>query len=128
MIRFLAIAALLASSALAQAPQGRQFVIRLEPVRAGLTLQNLTDEERQVATEHAKHLRDLLAQGKLKMAGQALDPKGLWGIVIVDAPDMETATAIMNSDPGVKEKLFRGEVTPFRVVFERTTESAKPAQ
>ena len=129
MVRSLTVAALFAAAALAQPAPVRQFLIRLDPVRAGFTLQNMSDNERKIAADHAAHLKTLLDQGKLKMAGQTFDPKGLWGIVIVEAPDLQTATAIMNSDPGIQGKLFRGEVAPFRVVFERAAEpAAKPLQ
>ena len=119
MIRFLAIAALVSAAALAQPAPIRQFIIRLEPVRADFTLQNMTDQERPIALRHAAHLKNLLDQGKLKLAGQSFDPKGFWGIVIVDAPDLAAATEIMNADPAIQSKLFKGEVVPFRVVFER---------
>jgi uncharacterized protein len=125
MMRFLTIAALMGAAALAQPAPVRQFIIRLEPVRAGFTLQNVTEEERPLIQRHAAHLKSLLDQGKMKLAGQSFDPKGFWGILIIDAPDIAVATEIMNSDPAIQAKMFRGEVVPFRVVFERP--AASPA-
>jgi uncharacterized protein YciI len=53
-------------------------------------------------------------KGVLAMAGQVFDPKGFWGIVIVNAPDAEAAAALLNEDPLVRAKVFRGEVLPYR--------------
>jgi uncharacterized protein YciI len=112
----------MAASALAQtAPQApdRQFLLRIEPVRDGFTLQNMTEEEQKTAAAHLGYLKGLFAEGKLTLAGQAFDPKGFFGIIVVNAPDLESASRLLNGDPFVKGNLFRGEVVPFRGVLER---------
>jgi len=124
MFRTLLLAILMSLSALAQpAPVVQQFLLRLEPVRKDFTLQNMTDDERRITGEHAAYLKELIGQGKLAFAGQVFDPKGLWGIPIVNAADQEAATALLNGDPTIKAKVFRGEVIPFRIVFQRGAES-----
>ena len=103
---------------LAQPVQVRQFLLRLEPVRKDFNLKNLTDDERRVVGLHFAHLQRLKADGKLIVAGQAFEPnRGFWGILIVSAPDSESAAALMNADPAIKEKLVPGEVIPFRRVL-----------
>ena len=119
MLRILAVAALTAVSALPQAAPPSQFLLRIAPVRQDLTPQNLTAEERQLAAEHFAYLKALFADGKIALAGQVLDPKGLWGIIVVNAPDAEAATALLNGDPSVKGKMFRDEAIPFRTVLQR---------
>jgi uncharacterized protein YciI len=112
----------MAVSALAQtAPQApvRQFLLRIEPVRAGFTLQNMTEEEQKTAVAHLAYLKGLFAEGKLTLAGQAFDPKGFFGIIVVNAPDLESASRLLHGDPFVKGNLFRGDVTPFRTALER---------
>ncbi len=104
--------------ALAQAPL-RQFLLRIEPVRAGFTLQNMTEEEQKSASAHLAYLKGLFGEGKLTFAGQAFDPKGLFGIIVVNAPDLESANALLHGDPLVKANVFRGEVVPFRSVLDR---------
>lgn len=113
------LATLFSGGALAQSPATGQFLLRIEPNRAGFTLQNMTPDESRLAAQHVQYLKSLLDSGKMTLAAQAFDPKGLWGIVIVNAPDRETATALLEADPMVKAKMFRGEVIPLRVVFER---------
>ena len=112
----------MAVAALAQtAPQApiRQFLLRIEPVRAGFTLQNMTEEEQKTAVAHLAYLKGLFAEGKLALAGQAFDPKGFFGIIVVNAPDLETASRLLHGDPFLKGNLFRGEVIPFRTALER---------
>ena len=117
MSRFLAIAALLSASLLAQPPAAQhQFMLRLQPIRADFTLQNMTGEEQKTLGRHAAHLQKLLAEDKITSGGQVLDPKGFWGFVIVNAPDLDAAVAIMNADPAVQEKVLRGEAFPFRAL------------
>jgi uncharacterized protein YciI len=86
---------------------------------------NMTEEERPIIGAHAAYLAGLLNDGKLTFAGQAFDPKGLFGIIVVNAPDMDSAAALMNADSALKSKMFRGEVIPFRTVFQRACESPK---
>jgi uncharacterized protein YciI len=94
-------------------------------VRKDFTLLNMNEEERPVIAAHVAYLTGLLNEGKLTFAGQAFDPRGLFGIIVVNAPDMDSATALMSADPALKSKIFRGEVIPFRTVFQRACEPAK---
>jgi len=109
------------SLALAAQPpaQPRQFLIRIEPVRADLNFSNVTAEEMPILQAHAGYLRQLLAEGKLVTSGQAFPKDHLFGILIVEAADPAAAQAILEADPAFKAKVFRGEVFPYRTVFAR---------
>jgi uncharacterized protein YciI len=87
----------------------------------------MTAEEARLATQHVRYLKSLLDSGQLSLAAQAFDPEGFWGIVIVNAPDRESAGALLDGDPMVKANMFRGEVIPLRVVFEKPANAAPPA-
>jgi uncharacterized protein YciI len=119
--------ALLSVAAFAQPAGTGQFLLRIEPTRAGFTLQNMTADEARLASQHVQYLSSLLDSGKLSLAAQVFDPKGLWGIVIVDAPDAEAARALLDGDPMVKAKMFRGEAIPLRVVLQKSVEVAPAA-
>jgi uncharacterized protein YciI len=119
--------ALFAGGALAQPAATGQFLLRIEPTRTGFTLQNMTADEGRLAAQHAQYLMSLVDSGKLSLAAQVFDPKGLWGIVIVNAPDRETARALLDADPMVKANMFRGEVLPVRVVLEKPADAARAA-
>jgi uncharacterized protein YciI len=108
---------LLAGCAAAQAPPAKQFLLRVEVVRKDFTFQNITPDEMKIAGAHMAYLRSLEAEGKLTYAGQVFDPKGLWGITVVNAPAAEAAEALLEADPAVKAGFFRGEVIPFRAVL-----------
>jgi uncharacterized protein YciI len=119
--------ALFSGGALAQPAATGRFLLRIEPTRAGFTLQNMTPDEGRLAAQHVQYLMSLSDSGKLTLAAQAFDPKGFWGIVIVNAPDRDAARALLDADPMVKANMFRGEVIPLRVVLEKPAEAAKPA-
>jgi len=125
MRKLLVLFLLIAIVLLAQPATQRQFIFRYEPVRKDLTLQNLTETERPVLMQHGGYLKSLLEAGKLTMAGQAFDPNGFWGIVIVAAPDQGSAQAILDADPAIQSKLFRAAVVPFRIVFLKATEGVQ---
>lgn len=103
----------------AQAPPTRQFLLQIEPVRGDFALSNVTAEELPVLQAHGAYLRELLASGKLVSAGQAFQPRHLYGLIVVEAPDAAAAQAILDADPAVKNKVFRGEVIPYRTVIQR---------
>ena len=120
MIRLLLLSCLVAAGLWAQpSPPVRQFLLRVEPVRADFSLANATPEERPVLMAHAGYLKQLLADGKLVLAGQAFPSNQIFGIIIVEAADLDAARAILEGDPAFKGKVFRGEVFPFRTVFQR---------
>lgn len=121
------LSALFSALALAQPTTTGQFLLRIEPTRPGFTLQNMSAEEARLATQHVQYLGSLLDTGKLSLAAQVFDPKGFWGLVIVNAPDRQTAQAVLDGDPMVKAKMFRGEVIPLRVVLEKSAEVAPAA-
>jgi len=127
MRKLIPLIALLSCPAFAQPAATGQFLLRIEPTRAGFTLANMTPDEARLASQHVQYLMSLEESGKLHLAAQVFDPKGLWGIVIVNAPDRDAARALLDSDPMVKANMFRGEVIPIRVVLEKSPEEAKPA-
>ncbi|MBN9659062.1 MAG: hypothetical protein J0H49_12835 [Acidobacteria bacterium] len=116
--RFLLILPLCAGLS-AQPPATRQFLLQVEPVREDFALNNATAEEMPVLQAHGAYLRGLLAAGKLVSAGQAFHPRRLFGLIVVEAPDAAAAQAILDADPAVKNKVFRGEVIPYRTVMQR---------
>jgi uncharacterized protein YciI len=118
---------LVCASAVAQTPPPRgEFLLRIEPVRKDFSVYTMTEAERPILGQHVAYLNSLLAAGTLTFAGQAFDPKGLFGIIVVKAADSDAASAILNGDPTIKNKLFRGEVIPFHTVFERRCPPAGP--
>ncbi len=48
-------------------------------------------------------------------------------MVIVNASDQKTASALLDDDPMIKAKMFRGEAIPLRIVLQKTVETAPAA-
>ena len=124
MRRLILLTTLLSGAVLAQPAATGQYLLKIEPTRAGFTLQNMTAEEARLAGQHMQYLKSLLDAGKLTLAAQAFDPKGLWGIEIVNAESQEAARSLLEADPMVKGNMFRGEAIPVRVVLQKTATAA----
>jgi uncharacterized protein len=101
---------LLAGASAAQ--EKSHFLIRIEPVRATFT-DDATPEEAKVMGEHFQYLKQLLADGKLVMAGPAETGECPFGLVVLEVSDQAAAEEIMKNDPSVKAKIMRGNVYPF---------------
>ncbi len=80
-------------------------------------VQDMTEEERAIMSEHAGYLKGLLDEGKLVLAGPALGP--VFGVAVLEATDEDEARAIMAADPAVRSGLQTAELSPFRVSFLR---------
>jgi uncharacterized protein YciI len=96
----------------APAAPRNQFIIRLRPSR---TEGAATEEEKAKILLHFEYLKGLLSQGRLILAGMALDDQS--GIVIIRAEDRLDAERIMAGDPAVGANIFLAELHPFQVTF-----------
>jgi len=98
----------------AAAPAGAesQFIIRLKPSRPE---GGATEEEKAKIVQHFEYLQGLFSQGKLILAGMALDDYA--GVVIIRAGDRLEAERIMASDPAVGANVFLAELHPFTVML-----------
>jgi uncharacterized protein YciI len=74
----------------------------------------MTEAEREVWREHFRRLQQLFADGVLVMAGPTLGRVNT-GIAVFEAPDEESAMAIMNADPVVSGGYAKGELRPYRI-------------
>jgi len=76
-----------------------------------------TAEESAAVSRHFDYLSNLLADGKLLMAGRVEDAR--LGIAILEAADDDAAASIMAHDPAVQAGVFSGELLPFRLALMR---------
>ena len=88
------------------------FVYLLQPKRSNF-IETITEEEQAVMDVHFEYLQNLLAEGKLVLAGPCLDAK--YGICIFRADSMEEATQIMENDPAVVQGVMTATVHPYRI-------------
>jgi uncharacterized protein YciI len=88
------------------------FMLRLLPPRSTFPF-DITDEERRVMAEHAAYLKGLLDEGVLVAAGPVHEPKGVWGLGLIELDDPGRLDSIQSNDPAVRSALgFRYEVFP----------------
>jgi len=74
----------------------------------------MTAEEEAVWAEHFVRLQQLLAEGRLILAGPTLGTVNT-GLAIFDAADEDAARQLMADDPVIRSGIARGELRPFRV-------------
>jgi len=73
----------------------------------------MTEEEERRMQEHFAFLKELLAKGRLLLAGPCED--AAFGVVLFRAGSFEEARATMEGDPAIRHGVAAGEVRPFRV-------------
>ena len=89
------------------------WIYYIHPPRENFA-ETMTDAEGDVWAEHFQRLKRMHAEGKLVLAGPTLGSRND-GIVIFEAPDEETARAVMNEDPTIRSGIATGELREFRV-------------
>lgn len=65
----------------------------------------MTEVERKVMQEHATYWKGVTDKGISIVFGLVLDPKGPWGVGIVEVADEADARALGTNDPAVKAGL-----------------------
>ena|SRR5713101_27285 len=73
---------------------------------------DMTDQERKVMLEHVSRWKDLTNRGVAIAFGPVLDPKGVWGVAIIEVTDEAEARRIAMEDPMTKASLSRIEIYP----------------
>ena len=79
----------------------KQFLCKLIPPRPTFAL-DMTEVERKVMQEHANYWKHLTDEGTAIVFGPVLDPKGIWGVAIVELADEQDARILGKNDPVVK--------------------------
>lgn len=94
------------------APASKFWLFRLVPPRPTFPA-DMTPGEGQAMGDHATHLARHAAEGTVIVAGPVADPKGTWGLAVIELPPDADPIAFGESDPVVRAGLgFRYEVLP----------------
>jgi uncharacterized protein len=88
-----------------------RFLYKLIPPRPTF-VQDMTESEIKVMQDHATYWKGLIDDGIAIVFGLVLDPRGPWGIGIVDVVNESDAHALGTNDPAVKEAGLTFEVYP----------------
>jgi uncharacterized protein len=73
---------------------------------------DMTEVERKVMVEHVAYWTSLMEKGIAVVYGPVLDPKGAWGLAVVETSTEAEARAIVSNDPVFKTRLGTIEVHP----------------
>lgn len=98
------------------AQPAKTWLIRLIPPRPHFD-QDATPAEQALMEQHLAYWKDLNEKGVCLFGGPVLDPRGVYGILVVRAATEDEARALGNGDPAVKGGVFKIEVAEMRVVF-----------
>jgi uncharacterized protein YciI len=98
------------------APTMKTFFIRIIPPRPTFD-RDATPAEQALMDEHYVYWKDLFDKGVCVFGGPVLDPKGVYGVLAVEAASEDEARRLANADPAVKAGLIHTEVAEMRAVF-----------
>jgi uncharacterized protein YciI len=94
--------------------QKLRFFLKLIPPRTTFA-DDMTPEEGKLMQQHADYWKTQFATGAVLIIGPVLDPKGVWGMAVLEtATEAEARTLAMN-DPSVKAGLNKVELSPMRL-------------
>jgi uncharacterized protein YciI len=83
----------------------KQFLCKLIP--PGPTFaQDMTEVERKVMQEHVDYWKDLSDRRVAIIFGLVLDPKGIWGVAIVEVASKPEAHILGRNDPAVQAGIY----------------------
>ncbi len=91
----------------------KHFALKLIPCRPTFS-QDMTPEERAIMMEHITYWKDLMDKDKVIVFGPVMDPKGTYGLGVIEAENEEEVKAIIANDPATKINTY--EFYPMRAV------------
>jgi uncharacterized protein YciI len=95
-----------------------QFYIRLTPPRPTFAV-DMNAHEQQVMEAHAAYWADLYKTGKVLIIGPVHDPKGIFGMAIIEVASEAEAHTMAENDPSVKAGINKVEVIPMHVFLRK---------
>ena len=97
-------------------PSKMYFVIKLIPPRPTFA-EDMTEKERDIMKQHAAYWEDKADRGVIIVYGPVLDPKGAYGLGIIEVDDEDQARVFAADDPSIKSGLNRIEIYPMRAIL-----------
>jgi uncharacterized protein YciI len=95
------------------------FLLRLIPPRPTFPL-DISEDEQAMMQEHFAYWNKILAKRKVIVYGPVMDPKGSYGIAVVDVENEAEARNIAENDPAFLSKFgFSIEIHPMPNVIIR---------
>ncbi|MEI7727681.1 MAG: YciI family protein [Bacteroidota bacterium] len=97
----------------------KTFFLKLNPPRPSFTL-DMTEEEGAIMVKHVEYWKPHIQAGTAVVIGLVGDPKGGYGVGIVQVEDEERLNDLISNDPA--NGLHSYEVHPIRAMSTMITE------
>ncbi|MGA2218642.1 MAG: YciI family protein [Terracidiphilus sp.] len=94
----------------------KAWFLRLIPPRPTFD-KDLNEHEQKLMTEHFLYWKGLFGQGICVFGGPVFDPRGVFGVVVVENANEDELREIADGDPSVKAGLNRWEIAEMRITF-----------
>ena len=91
----------------------QHFFLKLNPPRTSFTV-DMTAEEKEIMQRHVEYWRPYVENGTVIVLGPVFDPKGGYGIAVVEVGDEKELNRIISDDPA--NGLNHYEIHPMRAV------------
>ena len=101
------------SPATAPAPKLR-FFVKLIPPRPTFA-NDMTPAEEKLMQEHADYWAEQFKHGTVLIIGPVLDPRGAFGMAVLETAKEEEARTLAMNDPTVKAGMNKVEISPMQV-------------
>lgn len=95
-----------------------QFFARLLPPRPTFA-EDMTPAELTLMQQHAAYWAEQFKTGKVLLLGPVMDPKGAFGIWILQTASEAEARTMIEGDPTIKAGLNHYELAPMHVFLHR---------
>ena len=90
----------------------KYFLYKLIPPRPTFA-QDMTDAEAKLMQQHAAYWKSLMDRGLVIVFGPVSDPKGVYGVAVLELEEEADANALGGNDPTIKANVgFNFEVYP----------------
>jgi uncharacterized protein YciI len=78
---------------------------------------DMNESEKALMGQHAEYWTKMLNEGVVVVFGPVMDPKGPFGMGVMDAADETEVTRRTDADPVMRANLgFRVEISPMRAI------------
>lgn len=96
----------------------KHFVFKLIPSRPTFN-QDMTEEEKNIMKQHVVYWTDKANQGIAIAFGPVLDPKGMYGLGIIEVENDDQVNNLIADDPAIKSGLGRMEIYQMRAILRK---------
>ena len=96
----------------------KYFVFKLIPHRPSFA-EDMTEEERDIMKQHVAYWTEIAEKRVAIVFGPVLDPKGIYGLGIIEVENEDQAHILAAKDPAVKSGLQRLEIYPMRATLRK---------